>query len=251
MTTSQNGWSVSTNKAAIGVVDFKVEGVSFPGGVRKGDVATVLGYVVERLHKEVEKLHSGWCWGYDYKPIEGSSTISNHASGTAVDFNAPNHPMGSSGTFSATQVATIHKILAVCSGCVRWGGDYTGRKDEMHFEINCTPATLAKLAARLRGTPAPPVPPKPPVKPPVTAPVLKKGSTGSDVKSVQAFLNRTFPAYRNSVSVNRGHLLVEDGIYGDATVAWVKEFQSRVSIAQDGMVGVTTRAKLKGYGWGG
>lgn len=95
---------------------------------------------------------------------------------------------------------------------------------------------------------------KPPVivKPPVpTVLILRQGMVNNDVKSLQAFLNRMFPAYAESVSVNRGRLLIVDGNFGTATTAWVKEFQSRVGIAQDGIVGTTTRNRLKGYGWTG
>ncbi|HEX6968860.1 MAG TPA: M15 family metallopeptidase [Micromonosporaceae bacterium] len=150
MPTSQNGWKASRDKAAIGIVSPRVAGVDFPGGVRGGDVATVLMYVATQFDRRVEPLHAGWCWGYAYKQIEGSSTLSNHASGTAIDINAPDHPMGRRGTFSGKQVREIHKILAECEGVVRWGGDYSGRPDEMHFEINRPPKDVARVAAKIR-----------------------------------------------------------------------------------------------------
>lgn len=150
MTNSQNGWPASSNKAQINIVDANVYGVHFPGGVRGGDVEHVLMYVAQKFHETVEALHSGWCWGYYYKQISGSNSLSNHASGTAIDLNAPNHPMGKSGTFNATQKAAILKILAACEGVVRWGGNYTGRKDEMHFEIVGNAQATARVAAKLR-----------------------------------------------------------------------------------------------------
>jgi hypothetical protein len=151
MATSQNGWKASPDKAAIGIVSPKVAGVSFPQGVRGGDVATVLMWVAERFHKTVEPLRAGWCWGYHHKKIEGSSQLSNHASGTAIDLNAPAHPMGRSGTFSAKQVRAIRSILDYCDGVVRWGGDYSTRPDEMHFEIVRGAAEVARLAAKIKG----------------------------------------------------------------------------------------------------
>jgi peptidoglycan hydrolase-like protein with peptidoglycan-binding domain len=48
---------------------------------------------------------NGWCWGHAYREISGSTTLSNHASGIAIDINAPRHPLGASGTFSSTQVS--------------------------------------------------------------------------------------------------------------------------------------------------
>jgi len=156
MSSSQNGWPASADRNAIGVTPFTPNGVSFPNGVKSGDVATVLGYVAHQFHNTVEQLHAGWCWGYYFKQIQGSKTLSNHASGTAIDFNAEHHPMGRSGTFNRTQVEAIRRILNACEGTVRWGGDYSGRKDEMHFEIVGNAAAVKRVAAKLRGTQAAP-----------------------------------------------------------------------------------------------
>jgi hypothetical protein len=160
MTTSQNGWPASEDKHAINIVNPSVAGVVFPNGVKGGDVPTVLMWVAEQFNRSVEQLHPGWCWGYYYKHIEGSSTISNHASGTAIDLNAEHHPMGRSGTFNRTQVEAIRRILNNCEGVVRWGGDYSSRKDEMHFEIVGNAQAVARVAAKLRGTQAAPAVPQ-------------------------------------------------------------------------------------------
>jgi hypothetical protein len=151
--TSQNGWPASSDKGSIGVnANFSRHGVTFPGGVKSGDVDKVLGYVADQFHTRVEALHSGWCWGYNFKQISGSSTYSNHASGTAIDINAPDHPYGSKGTFNSSQVSAIRAILSETSPAVRWGGDYSGSGvDEMHFEINANASTVASVAARLGG----------------------------------------------------------------------------------------------------
>jgi hypothetical protein len=150
VSTSQNGWPVATrDQQELRVVD----GVVFPNGVLKGDVATVLHEVADRYHRTVEPLVPGTCWGWFVKPIEGSTTISNHASGTAVDFNADRHPMGeaASKTLSTWQIKACHAIIAYCGGVVRWGGDYTGRPDPMHWEIIGTPAQVKQLADKIRG----------------------------------------------------------------------------------------------------
>lgn len=158
MATSQNGWPASSDKNAIGIYSgFTACGVTFPGGVKSGDVDTVLEYVATQFHLRVEALVPGWCWGYTWKQISGSSTYSNHASGTALDINAPNHPYGVRGTFSSGQVSVIRQILSEVSPAVRWGGDYTGSGvDEMHFEINANASTVASVAARLGGSTPPP-----------------------------------------------------------------------------------------------
>jgi len=161
VTTSQNGWPASANRAAIGIVTPKLSnGVDFPNGVKGGDVETVLMYVASEFNRTVEQLRDGWCWGYAYKTIEGSNTLSNHSSGTAIDLNAPNHPMGKSDTFNATQREAIRRILNYCEGVVRWGGNYSGRKDDMHFEISANAASVARVAAKIKGPQAPPAYPQ-------------------------------------------------------------------------------------------
>jgi hypothetical protein len=155
MASSQNGWPASPDRRTIGVQTFMIHGVSFPGGVKAGDVATVLGYVADRFGREVEPLVAGWCWGYAWRDIRGGATTSNHASGTAIDVNAPAHPIGHRDTFSPRQRDAIRSIVAACSGVVRWGGSYSSRPDDMHFEINAGVHAVAVVAARIR-TPKPP-----------------------------------------------------------------------------------------------
>lgn len=150
MTTSQNGWAV--DQAGTLQDHSEVAGVTFPNGVRRGDVATVLLYVARRFHAEVEPLVHGWCWGWYVRSVRGSEAVSNHSSGTAIDLNAPSHPLGSVGTFSSAKVRVIRRILNDCKGVVRWGGDYSGRKDEQHFEINANATQVAGLAAWIRET---------------------------------------------------------------------------------------------------
>lgn len=149
MVTSQNGWPASSDKNSIGVnAGFAPCGVTFPGGAKSGDVETVLHYVATQFHNRVEALVPGWCWGYTYKTISGSSTVSNHGSATALDCNAPNHPYGVSGTFNSAQRNAISAIIAETSPAIRWGGEYA---DEMHFEIDANAGTVASVAARLGG----------------------------------------------------------------------------------------------------
>lgn len=223
MAIAQNGWAASANKAAIGVdPNFNVDGVKFPGGVKSGDVATVLHYVAEQFHRRVEPLVAGWCWGYSYRPVRGGASISNHSAACAIDVNAPNHPLGKRGTFSETQVNEIKEILAEVGGVVRWGGTYS-RPDEMHFEIHATHAAVAAAAAALRAKAA--------SKPaPAGSTVLRRGSTGEDVKRLQRTLNAWYPHLRLAV----------DGDYGPATEAGVSELQRRAGITADGIAGPAT-----------
>lgn len=121
------------------------------GRVLDGDVHTVLLHVAERFHAEVEPIDVASSWGWAYRPVRGEDEgLSNHASGTAVDFNATLHPLGATGTFTDAQLVTLRAILDEVAPVVVWGGDFD-RPDEMHLEIVGTPEDVAAVAARLGG----------------------------------------------------------------------------------------------------
>lgn len=224
--TSQNGWPAGSG-SEIPLVGLTVAGVTFPAGVRAGAVATVLGHVARRVDAEVEPLVRGWCWGHAYRPVRGGTTLSNHASGTAIDVNAPEHPLGVADTFSTAQQARIRSILGDCGGVVRWGGDYTRRKDDMHFEIAVRPgdARLESLARRLGGggggggTPS-------------GWTTVARGASGFRVLAVQHLLR------------HRGLSLAADGVFGAVTHGRVVTFQRSRGLAADGVVGPRTWAAL-------
>ncbi|MCL1800417.1 MAG: M15 family metallopeptidase, partial [Promicromonosporaceae bacterium] len=92
-------------------------------------------------------------WGYSNKRIVGRPTLSNHASGTAIDLNASLHPAGQSNTFSPEQQREIRAILDDLNGVIRWGADYSRYSDEMHFEINAGASSVAQTAEQIRELP--------------------------------------------------------------------------------------------------
>jgi len=73
--------------------------------------------------------------------------------------------------------------------------------------------------------------------------VLRRGSKGTAVKALQLGMRATFPVYARTL----GQLEV-DGDFGPTTEAWVREFQRRVGISVDGIVGDETRRTLGRYG---
>ena len=97
-----------------------------------------------------------------------------------------------------------------------------------------------------------PVKPSTPTPTPVTtvrpSTTLKRGSRGVSVGNLQRGMNKTFPAYRYAVNVNKGSLLAVDNIFGPHLEAWVKEFQRRSKLDRDGIVGPLTIAALKRNG---
>lgn len=156
---SYNGWVASTKPKAIGIVPLVVNGVSFAPGVRGGDVHDVMEHFWTQFDKRVERLKNPGCWGWSFRKNRNANNLSCHASGTASDGNAPQHPNGieASRNFSTKQIAEIHKILAEIpelAEVLHWGGDWHApnlRPDPMHVEIhNTDKAKLARVAARCR-----------------------------------------------------------------------------------------------------
>jgi hypothetical protein len=109
----------------------------------------LVGFAAE-FHELIEPIDEGTLddWGYCFRQVRGSTdNLSNHSSGTAIDLNATQHPLGKVGTFPSEKVPMI-RALAKKYGLI-WGGDYRNRKDEMHFEIALTPAKAAALIEKL------------------------------------------------------------------------------------------------------
>jgi murein L,D-transpeptidase YcbB/YkuD len=225
MAFSYNGWLASPNPADFGgLAKLIVAGESFAPGVRAGDVHTVFQYVAEQLHRRVEPVvrddwHQADDWGYNYRPnVNNPRSLSCHASGTAIDYNATRHPNGVRGTFTATQVAEIRQILAEVDNVVRFGGDFRGTADEMHWEICAEAPAVARVATRLRQ----------PVRP--RRPTISYGDTGPDVELIQRFLGVVGPGDPGYSS------------FGPLTEAAVIRYQKMRGLVADGIVGQATWA---------
>lgn len=146
---SQNGYPANNREL---VSSRLIPGTSRKVTVRNGPAGDLLLWVAGEFDRQVEDIDAGQLddWGYAERQIIGGAELSNHASGTAIDLNAPKHPLGVANTFSVKQRAAIHAILARAQGCVRWGGDYSGRVDEMHFEIVKNEAACRTALAAVR-----------------------------------------------------------------------------------------------------
>jgi hypothetical protein len=109
----------------------------------------LVGFAAE-FHELFEPIDEGGLddWGYAYRNVRGSTDrLSCHSSGTAIDLNATKHALGKVGTFPAEKVPMI-RALAKKYG-LKWGGDYKGRIDEMHFEVEIAPAKAEALITKL------------------------------------------------------------------------------------------------------
>src|SRR5688500_1873610 len=147
---SQNGYSANDRSK---IASFTVPGTNQKVALRAGDTSVILLDIAAWIHANVERIDQGVFddWGYAERTIRGSSTtLSNDASGTAIDVNATQHPLCVTGTWSRDEKSAINARLAFYEGCLRWGANYTCRPDDMHFEINCGSADCARVAERIR-----------------------------------------------------------------------------------------------------
>lgn len=145
---SYNGWPVVDQSAIVPMV---VAGVEFPGGVLAGDVAIVLTAFAQWWHETIEPLKAGDCWGYEVRAdTNDPNLISCHASGTAIDLNAPDHPNGGS-QYAGLGLGQVNAINAKVAeiGCLYWGANFTGVHDPMHIEIQGSAGAVKDAAMRL------------------------------------------------------------------------------------------------------
>lgn len=152
MKKSENGWFASKDPAQIGVVIRTVVPGVRPVKVRvAAGVAPLFVAALKEWHKLVEKLEPGEAQGYCYREIRGGGdgTLSNHASGTAVDVWPSRHPQKDvDGNLSKAQQDAVLAIAKKYG--MRSGGSYSARvRDWMHLEIVVTPAEASALIKRL------------------------------------------------------------------------------------------------------
>lgn len=207
MPNSQNGWPV-VPRSAVDEAPL-IRNVKVPNGVLKGDVAVIFRWLAAEYDRRVERLAAGECWGWYVKTIEGSASISNHSSATAVDFNAPDNPMGTGTTkrsMTAAQIATCHAIENESHGVLRWGGDFS-RNDPMHWEIVGSRAAVRAFAAEIRNESTPPRKVET-VRFTVQMPLLRQGD--DDAK---------LPGYNMITRIQQIVNVEPDGIWGPKTTA--------------------------------
>lgn len=148
---SGNGWPASPIQSEIGIGIFTVVPGLRPVRVRCARaVAPLIVGALKEWHKRVEKLEPGEAQGYAFRDVRGGNgTLSNHASGTAVDVWPSRHPQGDrDGNLTKEQQ---NAILAICEKYgLRSGGTYrTAKTDWMHIEINITQLQAKALIAKL------------------------------------------------------------------------------------------------------
>jgi hypothetical protein len=204
-----NGFLVSPSPAAIGLKTYTVPGTAVRLSVRS-DIAPLLIGCAVAYNQRVERLHDGWNWGYAYRLVRGGSTPSFHSAGIAIDLNAPAHPIGTSPTanYSGAQITQCRAIARQFG--LRWGGDYNGRKDGMHFEVIISHTAAVALARQIQSgggsvSPAAPVPARSTDMSAAELNILR-----ADIRAVKAGLDL---AIRGDLGPSESHPKNLEGIY--------------------------------------
>jgi hypothetical protein len=163
MATSQNGFPALTTGSNY-IHNWKVPGTGRTFNLRSGSAGFLLAYVASWYNDNIRRIGLGiWDdWGWAFREIRDATDLSNHASGTAIDIDATKHPLGVAGTFLFTVLYKGRREIAKrvinrflknrMGGTVRWGENYSGRKDGMHFEIDAPLHEVERKARFLANT---------------------------------------------------------------------------------------------------
>jgi len=157
MTTSQNGWpALASDSSRLRTLVIPARNGERKIRARGGSAGFLLAFLALWFSEKLEDITAQGVlddWGFAYRPVRDGSDLSNHASGTAIDLNATWHPLGKvwTGIFRKVWARDLLNRFLVrrLKGCVRWGGNYFGRKDEMHFEIVQNIELCERVAKRL------------------------------------------------------------------------------------------------------
>lgn len=109
------------------ITNIRGDKVQFPGGCHRL-LRPVLRYALQRAGRASDYvIRDNMSWGYSYRVIAGTNTLSTHAYGIAVDVNVPFNPRGTRGNIPQKFVRIMR----------RWGFEWGGEwdySDPMHFE---------------------------------------------------------------------------------------------------------------------
>lgn len=149
MLKSYNGYPASKDPDEIQIKSYPVKGTDRKLRCAES-VGPLLAAFAADFHTLIEPIDEGTFddWGYAFRMVRGSTDrLSCHSSGTAIDLNATKHPLGKAGTFPAEKIPML-RALAKKYG-LKWGGDFKSRPDDMHFEVEVTPAKAKALISSL------------------------------------------------------------------------------------------------------
>lgn len=144
---SDRGWGPGWPNCQHGniVTIVRSDGVRLP--VHR-EIKVLVALLCDETERRGYNLVPGWCWGFACRAIRGSSSPSNHSWGLAVDLNAPTNPMTS--PLKTDMPGWMPEMWN--SYGFRWGGDYSGRRDAMHYEFLGTPGEAKQMTAKAQAS---------------------------------------------------------------------------------------------------
>lgn len=184
-------------------------------------ITDALNEIWSAYGKDQAKVDAARVSFYDgtYVPryIAGTTRWSSHAFGMAIDIDGEHNGFN-------TGHGTMPKIVvdAFKRQGARWGGDYHGRTDPMHFEFVDAGTGVVALGSGAKEIVTPPIEEE------LELLQVRQGDRGPLVKKLQVLLNAF------------GAQLIADGVFGKVTEGWVKKFQRDHDLHEDGIVGSLT-----------
>jgi hypothetical protein len=233
LATCQNGYPVAFSREQIRPSPATVTIAGLRKFTVRSDHAPAWQILGDHLHEYVEAVNEGYKdiddWSYTVRPVRGqTSGYSNHSGACAIDWNATQHPLATSpaANFTTRQIARIRELMSKFVGngqrIFRWGGDYSGRKDGMHFEVVASSADVAAFvrdfnAGKIRlsfvAAPEPVVVKPAAVKPKVSLKAVQAGlRSGSEL--VEGPTGNDGAEYQRALNKFTGFELVTDGVLG-------------------------------------
>lgn len=172
------------------------------------------------MHAHGYKVNRGDTGAYNLRVIAGTNRLSNHSWGLAVDVNWSKNPYGPR-LVTDMPKAMVDDILSIRTRngkkVFRWGGNYSGKKDAMHFEVMVTPADLATGLVQPDKVVVPwGVPDAGQTSTVVSEDdVITQGSTGPYVKQVQRLINGVnYRTFQKKIYPEQVPALLLDGQWG-------------------------------------
>ena len=257
--TTLNGWTAIGSSSDPRMTRLTVPGTHKAVTLRK-EVMPVFSSILQRINREVLPLNAGPLDSWEYRQARLGGGLSNHASGTAIDFRYDVLKADHLVHMNPAQRRQMEKILDSYKTpdghrLFGWGGEWTpGRAcDEMHLEvgqgwqvgrsINAADFTRFTASHHLRpdGTPgAAPVPHPAPHPVPTTTVhlhLLRPGLTNAEVKLMQRALQRH--------GFDPGPL---DGSFGPHTQRAVQALQRSLGFSGHDADGVPGKRSLAALG---
>lgn len=150
LTAQQRGWGPGwPNCPGKDIVPLIVRGTSFPAGIHR-ELHDLVWMLLTRVEERGYKMDEHECWGFACRPIKRSDgsltdTPSNHSWGLAFDVNAPDNPFG-----GTSHDIPPYMVNLFADHGFRWGGEYHGTKDWMHFEFMGRPRQARRMTRRAK-----------------------------------------------------------------------------------------------------